>query len=165
MCLMEEHNMNRDNRNQIMIQIRQFLTLVNEESNLLSESLGAAAQVENEKLENLPPSLAGGEKGEQIEEAISQLQEAQDVLEEIQTLADLLPDIMDLQVKTAKKSENIGHDITGSGILPGPNEKRTERLLLVVTPTVAKAIRETASSLNQSVNEVVNKILIHSLCR
>lgn len=156
--------MNRDERSKIMMQARQFLLSVADQCNSFRVILDTAEQAETSKLENMPESLIDCENSSRISESIEALGSAKELLDEISSFSEQIPDVLGIRIRKPRKKtiyENL--PILETCRLCRTAEKRTERLQLVVTPTLATALKRQSGQMKISTNELINRILLKNL--
>lgn len=144
--------MNDKERYRIMVEIRTLLECLSNFKDLIEN----VASIEEEKLDNVPPSLVDtlglSEDLDNISQAIDNVDEATSLIEEIVEL---------LEIKMRKeRSRRIDYSLIGVSCSEKRNsERRNIRLQILITPSLNAKFRDYCKRCKLTLNEVVNRLM------
>lgn len=152
--------MNRNDRSKLMIRTRQFMFTVSEQCSSYLDFIEEISQAETDKLENIPESLMDSKNVNSISESIEALDSTKELVNEITNILDQIPETLEIEIKKSRKKTELREiQYEEPCKLPEGKEKRTERIQLVVTPSLGTMLKSRSVALKMSTNELFNRIL------
>ena len=115
---------------------------------------------EESKLLNLPESFMDGGIYNCINDTCESISNASEIIDEILADAAELPDVLGLQMRKARTKGFESKSVSVKANRLSNNEKRTERLQLVLTPSMMSMLKLKSSEQGISMNEMINILLL-----
>lgn len=130
-----------------------------------SDFLSVFQSAEQDKLDNIPEGFVNSSLQDKLSDGIDSIQQVIDNISDITDLISDIPDILNIKMRRAAKLHSLLPEASDAAIPSQNHERKTERIQIVVTPSLNTALRNASVLRNVSMNEIVNSVLASALSK
>lgn len=155
--------MDRNDKSKLMMKTRSFSEAVAKLCTDYSDFLSDLESSEQDKIDNIPDGLTNSSLTDKLEQGIESIQQANETVEQISDLIAEIPDTLNITMRRAAKQHCICTQSCDINLPVKNREKKTERLQIVITASLNKALRYVSEVRQISMNEIINTLLAANL--
>lgn len=145
--------MNKSDRTRLAMALRRLGANIGKEANAFRHVVESLLTAEDDKLDNLPESLKDSSMALSIAESRDSLGDLLGKVDGLAALVDEIASEWDIDLDRGKALTNAPEAYEPAVRV---DEKKTERIFMLVTPSTRKALDEHAKATGLSMNQVLN---------
>ena len=152
--------MNKSDKTTLAMALRRFNANLTKEIDRFNGIVDSLCAAEGEKIENLPESLQDSPMAAAIIEWQQDLEGLAERMEGFNALVEEIASDWDVDLARGKAMANVGEQPT---IAAHPQERKSHRLFMLVTPSTREALSAHARATGLSMNQILNAAIARHL--